>query len=104
MRIINRAKLDGFKRKHPHSRKSLDIWEKIVSQTDFKDFNALKLTFAKADYLAVGGYTIFDISGNKYRLITQIEYAFRLVEIKIIWTHNEYSHPKSVYDLKSGKI
>jgi mRNA interferase HigB len=104
MRIINSIEVDKFKRKHPQSRKPFFNWETVINNTDYRDLNALKATFAKkADYLA-SGYTVFDIGGNKYRLITEIDYFFGVVEIKIVWTHNEYSNPKNQKDLRDGKI
>jgi mRNA interferase HigB len=103
MRIINRIELDKFKRKHPQSRKPLDLWVIIIENTDYQDFNALKVTFGeKVDYLP-SGYTVFDIDGNKYRLITIVEYSFKAVEIRVVWTHNEYSNPKNNNDLRSGR-
>lgn len=104
MQIINRSLLGKFKQKHPQSRKPLSDWENIINSTDYQDLNALKITFAKkVDYLPQG-YTIFDIGGNKYRLITEIEYCFKVVEIKVVWTHNEYSNPKNKADLRNGNI
>jgi len=104
MRIINRIIVDNFKRKHPQSRNPLRGWEHIVSNTNYQDLNDLRKSFGKKiDYLA-SGYTIFDIGGNKYRLITVINYPHKFIEIKIIWTHNEYSNPKNITDLKGGKI
>lgn len=103
MKIINRKALDRFKQKHPPSRKPLRVWEIMVTQSNYADFNDLRKTFAKADYTA-SGYTIFDIGGHKYRLITQIDYRFKVIEIKVVWTHNEYSHPKNVHNLKQGNL
>ncbi len=104
MKIINRSLLYKFKQKHPQSRNPLSDWENIINITDYQDLNALKTTFAKkVDYLP-HGYTVFDIGGNKFRLITEIEYYFKVVEIKVVWTHNEYSNPKNKADLRSGKI
>lgn len=104
MRLINRVELDKFKRKHPQSRGPLSTWEMTVSTTDYSNLNALKTTFGKkVDYLA-SGYTVFDIGGNKYRLITIIDFMFREIEIRIIWTHTEYSSPKNMSDLRGGRI
>ncbi len=104
MRIINRKTLDDFKKKHPQSRKPLSGWEQIISSTEYQSLNALKTSFGKkVDYLP-SGYTVFDIGGNKYRLITIVNYPYRLVEIKIMWTHAEYSNPKNDAVLRGGKL
>ncbi len=54
----------------------------------FADFNDLRATFASADY--VDGLTVFDIGGNKYRLITAIHYNRHKVFIRAVLTHAEY--------------
>jgi mRNA interferase HigB len=100
---MNRKELDYFKRKHPQSNKPLIGWETLISQSTYQGLHDLKKTFRSADYLAAG-YTVFNIGGNKYRLITQIDYSNNIVEIKIIWTHAEYSHPKNAEDLRRGRI
>ncbi len=104
MQIINRVELDKFKRKHPQSRVPLNNWENIMSNTEYLDLNALRKTFAKKVDYTSSGYIIFDIGGNKFRLITVMDYSFRAVDIRVVWTHNEYSSPKNMKDLKDGKI
>ena len=49
-------------------------------------------------------YTIFDIGGNKYRLITEIDYIAKVVNVKRAWTHAEYSMKKNEDALKRGKL
>jgi mRNA interferase HigB len=54
----------------------------------FSDFNALRDTFPSADY--VDGLTVFNIGGNKYRLIASIHYNRRKVYIRNVLTHADY--------------
>jgi len=54
----------------------------------FVDFNDLRATFASADY--VDGLTVFNIGGNKYRLIAAIHYNRHKVFIRAVLTHAEY--------------
>ena len=103
MRLINRKELDQFKRKHPHSIRPLTGWEKVVSQAEYRSFNELRKTFPSADYLP-SGYTIFNIGGNKYRLVTEIDYSLRMLEIKIVWTHAEYNQSKNCERLRRGTL
>lgn len=104
MRLINRVELDKFKRKHPQSRTPLSNWEQIVTVTNYPNLNSLKVTFgSKVDYTP-SGYTVFDIGGNKYRLITVIDYSFTTIEIRAIWTHSEYSNHKNEDDLRKGLV
>lgn len=59
-----------------------------MSNQVFADFNGLRATFASADY--VSGLTVFNIGGNKYRLIAAIHYNRRKVYIRHVLTHVEY--------------
>lgn len=103
MILIGRKIVVEFGRDHPHSRKPLLAWEQAIKQTDYKSFNALKRTFPSVDYV-YHRYTIFDIGGNKYRLITEIDYPANVVNVKRLWTHAEYSMKKSEDAMKRGKL
>ncbi len=92
-----------FKIEHPHSRNSLSAWEKVIKQTDYKSFNEMRRTFPSMDYVG-HRYTVFDISGNKYRLITEIDYTAQVVNVKRVWTHAEYSMKKNADALRRGKL
>jgi len=100
---MNRKIIEQFKRKHAQNLSPLNSWENLISQSTYYHFNELKKTFASADYLA-SGYTIFNIGGKKYRLITEIDYSLNLVDIKAIWTHAEYNQSKSVESLRRGTL
>lgn len=72
-------------------------------QTNYGSFNELKKTFPSMDYVD-HRYTVFDIGGNKYRLITEIDYSAYVVNIKRIWTHAEYSMKKNEDAMRRGKL
>ncbi len=103
MILIGRKIIVEFGRAHPHSRNPLSAWEKAIKQTDYKSFNELKRTFPSVDYVC-HQYTIFDIGGNKYRLITEIDYTAKVVSVKRVWTHAEYSMKKNDDAMKRGKL
>lgn len=103
MRIIGKKIILDFGLSHPQSRKPLAAWERAVKQTNYSSFNELKMTFPSVDYVS-HQYTIFDISGNKYRLITEINYAALVVNIKRIWTHSEYSMKKNELAIRRNLI
>jgi mRNA interferase HigB len=63
-----------------------------MSGTDFGSFAEIKRVFPSAD--KVGKFTVFDISGNKYRLIAAIHYNRKKVYIRHILTHAEYDLDK----------
>lgn len=92
MHIITRKRIQEFVTKHPDSQTSLDNWYRIVKHTNYSSFNELKQNFSSADY--VEGYVVFNISGNKYRLITAIHFNRNKVYIRAILTHAEYDKNK----------
>jgi mRNA interferase HigB len=80
------------KRQHPDAASSLDSWFTITDGADWKSIVDVRKTYPHAD--AVGTCTIFNIKGNKYRLITKIEYTKQTVQIKKVLTHAEYDKEK----------
>lgn len=103
MILIGRKLIVEFERRHPHSRRPLSAWEKVIKQTDYRGFNELKQTFPSVAYVS-HSYTLFDIGGNKYRLITEIDYTARVVNVKRVWTHAEYCMKKNEDAIKRGKL
>ena len=88
MRVITRKRLLEFAKKHPDCNTALDSWYKIVKHTKFNLFAELKQTFPSADQ--VGNLTVFNIGGNKARLIAAIHYNTSRVYIRYVLTHKEY--------------
>lgn len=89
MRIISKKKLKVFWTKHLQSEISLDNWYKIVTRNYYKNLVELKETFPSADL--VENLVVFNIAGNKYRLITAIHFNTGTVYIRDILTHSEYN-------------
>lgn len=92
MRIVKRERIETFIEEHPDSRSSLDAWIQAMERNRFSHFAQLRQTFSSVDY--VKPYTVFNISGNKYRLITLINYALSLVSVEDVLTHSEYDKGK----------
>ncbi len=88
MHIITRKRLLEFSEKHPEAEQSLDRWYRIAKRTNFESFADLRKTFPSAD--GVGRLTVFNIGGNKFRLITYILYDKKRIYIRDILTHKEY--------------
>lgn len=88
MHIISRKALRIFWNEHPDSKNPLQRWYKIVSNSDFKSFADLRQTFPSVDQ--VGDLIIFDIGGNKFRLVTSIHFNRGKVYVRHILTHKEY--------------
>ena len=88
MRVISRRPLREFWSIHPAAQGPLQAWFRILEAGDFADFNALRRTFGAVDYLAP--FTIFDVGGNKYRVVATVLYARRRVYVRHVFTHTEY--------------
>ena len=74
--------------KHADAENPLQAWYRTMESEVFTDFNDLRATFASADY--VDGLTVFNIGGNKYRLVAAIHYNRHKVYIRAVLTHEEY--------------
>jgi mRNA interferase HigB len=88
MHIISRKTLRAFWEKYPDSQTALIRWFKIVQRTNFASFADLTITFPSADL--VGDFIVFNIGGNKYRLIASIHFNRSKIYIRHILTHSEY--------------
>ena len=88
MHVITRKRIDEFIALHPESRSPLSAWFAIVEKTQFKSFAGLRMTFAKADL--VGDKVVFNIGGNRYRLIAAVHFNRGKLFIRDILTHAEY--------------
>lgn len=92
MRVITKRRIIEFYSLHRDSENSLNSWYKIISKSDFGSFNDLRKSFPSADL--VNNLTVFNICGNKYRLIAAIHYNKQMVYIRDILTHKEYDKNK----------
>ena len=88
MRIIKRGALVKFWRAHPDAKASLESWYGVVRNGDWKTPAELKQVYPNADL--VGRRTVFNIAGNKYRLIARVNYRSQRVFVLYILTHAEY--------------
>ena len=88
MHVVAKPALVEFWEKHPEAQSPLQAWYRTMESEAFADFNDLRATFASANY--VDGLTVFNIGGNKYRLIAAVHYNRRKVFIRAVLTHAEY--------------
>ena len=92
MHIISRKTLRQFWQKYPDSKTALIRWFKLINLASFQTFAELRLVFPSADL--VGDLIVFNICGNKYRLIASIHFNRQKVYIRYILTHSEYDKDK----------
>ena len=89
MRVIAKRILREYWEKQPDSEGQLKTWYKEASKANWTSPNDLKLEYPKASILK-GGRVIFNICGNKYRLVVQINYLRSWVFIRFIGNHIDY--------------
>lgn len=92
MHVITRKRLRDFAGRYRDAAEPLAVWYAIMAKTDFGSFAELKRVFRSAD--KVGKLTVFDVGGNKYRLIAAIHYNRKKVYIRHVLTHAEYDQDK----------
>jgi mRNA interferase HigB len=90
--VITRKRLLEFGKKHPDAISSLDHWYRTAKHNDFASFSELREAFSGADQ--VGRLVVFNIGGNKARLIAYVVYRKKRVYIRNILTHKEYDKGK----------
>jgi mRNA interferase HigB len=88
MNVIKKKTLDAYAARHVDAADPLSGWRKIFDKTSFLDIHAIRAVLPTADF--ADPYTIFNIKGNHYRLITIIHYQYQRVYIKDFFTHAEY--------------
>jgi mRNA interferase HigB len=90
VKVLGEAMIARFARRHPASRKPLQRFLEVARAADWPHLPALKRSFAAAD-CASSGMVIFDIGGNKYRLVATVNFEKQILLIDRIFTHGEYS-------------
>lgn len=91
MRVIAKKILREFWEKQFDSKEQLKTWFKESSKANWTSPNDIKAEYPKASILK-NGRVVFNICGNKYRLIVQINYIRQWVFIRFIGTHSEYDN------------
>ena len=88
MHVITRKRLNEFAEKHPDLRSALANWHRLMKRGAFRSFAQLRGTFPSADL--VGKLTVFNVGGNKARLIAALHFNRQTVYIRAVLTHREY--------------
>ena len=89
MVIISKTQLNEFGNAHADAANALDEWYKTVNQADWSNFAEMRQTFNSVDYVGNDRY-VFNIKGNRYRLVAMIFFNIRTVFVRFIGTHAEY--------------
>jgi mRNA interferase HigB len=90
MQIIAVAALRDCWRRHPQAEGPLRAWTAIVRQAKWQSPQDVKQRFGASVDILPDNRLVFDVAGNKFRLIVHVSYRFGRVLIKFVGTHAEY--------------
>ena len=90
MQIIARRTLRLFWERHPQAEIPLRVWYTMVSGAQWSGPAQVKAMFGSTVDFVGDNRIIFDIAGNKYRLVVHVAYSFKRVLIKFVGTHKDY--------------
>ena len=88
MRVISNRKLREFSAQHQDAARPLQSWRKAMEAGQFRNFAELRRAFGSVD--RVGDLCVFDVGGNKYRLVAYVRFDWNRCYIKKVLTHSEY--------------
>jgi mRNA interferase HigB len=92
MNVISRKKLEKFRQKYADSEAPLRNWYNTCRKARWKNLDDVQNFFPHAD--SVGDCTVFNIGGNKYRLIAKIRYQYQRIYVTHVFTHKNYDKSK----------
>ena len=92
MRIISRKAIRLFTSSEPSAEAALDEWYRRLKALEASGLVELRRTFPAADL--VGKCIVFNVGGNKYRVITKVNFQHQTVYVRFILTHKEYDKDK----------
>jgi len=93
MRVISRKILQDFTHRRPDAREPLDAWYRAARRARWQNIRDVRRLYPHADAVAVESgntVTVFNIGGNKFRLVAAIHYNRQLLFVLRIMTHKEY--------------
>ena len=89
MHVISKKPLREFWQSHADSEWPLRAWYAEATRADWKSPSQIKERFASASFLA-NDRVVFNVKGNKYRLVVAVKYDKGVVFVRFIGTHAEY--------------
>ena len=90
MRVIARLALLAFGKAHRDARLPQDVWYRIMKKRAFPTMQAIKDEFGNASVLP-DNHVVFNIGGNKYRLLIRVNFRRQIMYVRRVLTHREYA-------------
>jgi mRNA interferase HigB len=97
VRVISLKLLRVFWERHPDAERPLRRWYKTVLHARWRNLQDVRKDYPHADGVWTRGgdaLTVFNIAGNKYRLVARIRYDYQLVNVRAVLTHRQYDEGK----------
>ena len=91
--MISLKPLREFWQRHPEAEGPLRLWYKTPLEATWSSLSDVRQTYAHAgDVITPSGgtLTVFNISGNTYRLVARIRYGYQLINVRAVMTHQKY--------------
>jgi mRNA interferase HigB len=89
MHIITRSRLTAFGRKHSNAAGPLQEWARVMRRKQYREHLEVHADFPMVDFIG-RRKAVFNIGGNKYRLVVDMRYDLGRVHIRHVVTHGEY--------------
>ena len=89
MRVFSKGTLRDFWERHPDAQAALDEWYRIARRARWTNPAQIRAHYADASFIA-GDRVVFNIKGNRYRLVVRVDYPNGRVYIRFIGTHARY--------------
>lgn len=88
MRFLSISRLRQETDRYPDVKKQIENWYDVVKKANWQNLEQVRENYREAE--AVGKFTVFNLKGNHYRLIVDIDYQFQTIRYKYFLTHAEY--------------
>jgi mRNA interferase HigB len=89
MHVITKKRLREFGALHPAAVTPLDDWVRIMEGSRFQQPSEVKGVLGKTDFID-GSLAVFDIGGNKFRIVADVVFRYQIVLVREVFTHKEY--------------
>jgi mRNA interferase HigB len=91
MRLISFKKLRDFfgQPKNVRAERPMRAWRQVVRKAEWRSFADVKETYRSADQ--VGNKVVFNVGGNKYRIVVVIDYEAHIVYVRFVLSHKDYN-------------
>ncbi|GMA15570.1 type II toxin-antitoxin system HigB family toxin (plasmid) [Deinococcus metallilatus] len=89
MNVLARRTLLKFAEQYPEAREALLAWETLARKKNFASFAEVQEAFATASWVGPD-YVVFNIKGNHFRLITTVDFTYKMIRVKEFMRHSDY--------------